>query len=237
MQNKILRKGLVVGIIILFIGLAFIPSFNAESISMSDDTTPPEIYLEWESWKDDEGKWIIHYIANCSDDESGMDRVEFILDNTTVEICYSEPYEWTCKWSQLWGHYYLYAFAYDKAGNYAFDCDFLRTRSLNIESPKEDCDCQSNAKTHLAEKLLNILEKNKVISNIIDLNAQEDDRPICSFLENIGDYYAELLVKYMDLAYTDPDGPYFWFYFSLGVTCEVIIGYIFIVGGILLCWV
>ena len=32
MKNTLFKKGLVAGIIILFIGLAFIPSFNAESI-------------------------------------------------------------------------------------------------------------------------------------------------------------------------------------------------------------
>jgi hypothetical protein len=43
MQNKILRKGLVVGIIILFIELAFIPSFNALSISKDIEITNPVI--------------------------------------------------------------------------------------------------------------------------------------------------------------------------------------------------
>jgi len=40
--NSFCKKGLAVGIIVLFIGLTFIPSFNAISISTSDDTTPPE---------------------------------------------------------------------------------------------------------------------------------------------------------------------------------------------------
>ena len=38
-----MKKLLVIGIIVLFIGLAFIPSFNAVSISMSDYTTLPII--------------------------------------------------------------------------------------------------------------------------------------------------------------------------------------------------
>ena len=40
MKKTLLKKGLVVGIIALFIGLAFIPSFNAESISMLENHPP-----------------------------------------------------------------------------------------------------------------------------------------------------------------------------------------------------
>jgi hypothetical protein len=106
-----------------------------------------------------------------------------------------------------------------------------------ISNSEEDCiECQSDGKTHLADKLLNKMEKNEILSNVINLNSQVGDRPICSFLLNTLEYYKELYVKYMDLAYTNPDGPYFWFYFSLGMTCGVIIGYISIVATFLLCW-
>ena len=46
MQNKILRKGLAAGIIALFIGLAFIPSFNAVSTKKvtNEDYETLEIY-------------------------------------------------------------------------------------------------------------------------------------------------------------------------------------------------
>ena len=39
MKKNIVRKGLVLGIIVLFIGLAFIPSFNAVSISKDIEKT------------------------------------------------------------------------------------------------------------------------------------------------------------------------------------------------------
>ena len=135
-----MKKLLAISIIALFIGLAFIPSFNAVSISKTDDTKPPHIRLRWESWKNEDGKLVILFYANCSDDESGMDRVEFILDGLLIETCYSEPYEWICNYSQLWGRYCLYAYAYDKVGNYAYDYIYLRTRSLNIKS-NDDCGC------------------------------------------------------------------------------------------------
>ena len=223
-----MKKLLVFGIIALFIGLTFIPSFNAVSISKSDDTTPPEVKLVWNI---EEG--IVRFTAICNDD-TGIDYVIFTWNGMIVAGSYEEPYEWIIDLETV-NKQHICAIASDFAGNSASDCVDFRSRKLDIKST-DDCDCHSDGKTHLAEKLLTRLEKNEVLSNEIDLNNLYD-RPICSFLENIGDYYAELLVKYMDLAYTDPDGPFFWFYFSLGVTCEVIIGYIFIVGGVLLCWV
>jgi hypothetical protein len=48
MKNTLFRKGLVVGIIVLFIGLAFVPSFNAVSISNNIGETnnlPPKIEI------------------------------------------------------------------------------------------------------------------------------------------------------------------------------------------------
>ncbi|KYK27453.1 hypothetical protein AYK20_02560 [Thermoplasmatales archaeon SG8-52-1] len=220
----IIKKGFVIGIIILFIGLAFIPSFNAVSVSMSDDTTPPKIYLGWESWKNEDGKLVILFIANCSDDESGMDRVEFILDGLLVETCYSEPYEWICNYSQLWGHYCLYAYAYDKVGNYASDFIYLRTRSLNIEFTN-DCDCQSNGKTHLLEKLINRFEKNEILSNVIDLDNHQDDRPLCELLYTLGLYYSDLGRYYLY------SGHYFIGKIYLGISL-----YFYTVGVLLFCW-
>ena len=94
MQDRLFRKVLVVGIIVLFIGLAFIPSFNAVTISKDIEET-----------------------------------------NQVVD---------------------------------------------DIE---EDCfECQSDGKTHLAEKIINRLEKNELFTDVINQYNQGDDRPICIFL-------------------------------------------------------
>ena len=59
--------------------------------------------------------------------------------------------------------------------------------SANNTEKVEDCDCQSNDKTHLVEKLLNRLEKNEVLYDVIDLNKSNFERPICEFLSNLID--------------------------------------------------
>ena len=65
--------------------------------------------------------------------------------------------------------------------------DIEKTNSI-IDDIENDCNCQSNGKTHLAEKLLNRLEKNELISNVIDSNNQLfflQYPIICEVLENI----------------------------------------------------
>ena len=42
MQNNMFRKGLACGIIVLFIGVAIVPSFNAEVISIDNSDTITE---------------------------------------------------------------------------------------------------------------------------------------------------------------------------------------------------
>ena len=238
-----MKKLLVIGIIALFIGLAFIPGFNAVSISKKDNNPPSKPTISGPNG----GRPGIMYTFNFNSVDPDGDNVSYFIkwgdgtsdgwtpytcSGTNMPIAHTWDYICDCP---------IRAKAKDIYGKEGEWSDLIirinrnKPQIINIEST-QDCNCQSNGKTHLAEKLLTRLEKDEVLSKVIDLNNLYD-RPICSFLENIGDYYAELLVKYMDLAYTDPDGPYFWFYFSLGVTCEIIIGYIFIVGGVLLCWV
>jgi len=105
-----MKKLLILGVIALFIGLAFIPSFNAVSIS-----------------KD-------------------IEKINTVVDNT-----------------------------------------------------KEDCfECQSNGKTHLAEKLLNRLEKNEVLSKVIKSINPKDDRLICEILWNIYERYTAIADYYYE---------------------------------------
>jgi hypothetical protein len=219
MHSKLFKKGLVIGIIILFVGLAFIPSFNAVSISKNDDTTPPTINLYYEYSPYGPDDWELFFTAECNDTESGMDRVEFSIDDVIMEIDYSVPYEYICLWSQLKGHKYFTATAYDKAGNSVWDGFWLGARNLDIKST-EDCDCQSNFKTHLAEKLINRLEKNEVSSNVIDLNNFDDDRPLCDLLEYIlytfGEKAAYCLEKLEETKGTIWNYYYFYLFVAYG---------------------
>ena len=220
-----MKKYLVVGIVLLFIGVGIQPVLS-NKVSMSafnDDNTPPNIILHYHI--ELIGKeWFIVFIADCSDTESGIDRVEFDIDGEIIETVYFVPYECLYKQSQLKGHKYFNATAYDKAGNSASDGYFLGARSLDIASI-DDCDCQSNSKAHLAEKLLNKLGKNEVLSNVIDSDNLIYDRPIC-----------ELLLKWA-LYYNDIGWYYFYSgHYFMGRIYLVISLYIYSMGVPLLCW-
>jgi hypothetical protein len=90
---------------------------------------------------------------------------------------------------------------------------------------EEDCDCQSNGKTHLAEKLLNRLEKNEVFTNIIESGNSAYDRPICELLLKWALYYNDLGWYYLY------SGHYFMGKIYLGISL-----YIYEAGVLLLCW-
>ena len=288
MKNTLFKKGLVVGIIALFIGLVFIPSFNA--ISNFEDSTPPvtnislngtmsefgiftsdvevtlnatddmsgvnvtyyrldigelDTYIEpfmvtghawhvlayWSVdnagnientkfvyieidlippeielyWNKLDNKSVIFepYIVDLG---SGIDKVEYYIDNNLKYTAYSGDFCW------LWtpnntGRFLVSGVVYDRAGYSARDDIYInipRDKAMSISNDvEEDCfECKSN-NNHLAEKLLNRLEKDEVISNVINMNSPDDDTPICEFLytrmEHIEDilyYYAEQLHKY-----------------------------------------
>jgi hypothetical protein len=137
-RNNVNKKILVFGVIALFIGLALIPSFNAVSISKFDDTTPPEIEVYYDA--DYNGnEWLIYFIAECSD-ESGINRVEFTIDDIIDETVFTEPYQSrSYRSSELNGHIFC-GVAYDNYENNASECYDLRTRSLDIKS-NDDCGC------------------------------------------------------------------------------------------------
>ena len=108
-----------------------------------------------------------------------------------------------------------------------------------VDDIEEDCDCNiPNGKLHLAEKLLTRLEKDEVLSNVIDLNVPPwEERPICILLNKTGSHYVELAEKYIDLADCYPiNSLLFYLYFSLGVTYGAIVISIAYIGTFLMCW-
>ena len=73
-------------------------------------------------------------------------------------------------------------------------------------SKDEDCfKCQSNGKTHLAEKLLTRLDNNEVLSNVINLK-NSDNRPICILLNKLWNDLSALYTSLIELAKTFPEG-------------------------------
>lgn len=73
-----IRKGLAVAVIVLFIGMSV---SSTGRLMSDDDTTPPEIELQWEGHQEN-GLWYVGIYAVCYDYESGMNRVEFYRDGT-----------------------------------------------------------------------------------------------------------------------------------------------------------
>ncbi|KYK30179.1 hypothetical protein AYK20_04450 [Thermoplasmatales archaeon SG8-52-1] len=76
-----------------------------------------------------------------------------------------------------------------------------KTSNSKVNCPE----CQSNDKTHLAEKLITRLEKNKVLSNVINLK-NSDDRPICILLDKICKNLEEVYISLHEIADSFPDG-------------------------------
>lgn len=133
MRNKIFRKGLVLTIVVLLIGMSIVPLAGGQSAERAltkeqiyksnfvNDTTPPNIEVTWEASKEGDN-WYVKFTVLCNDNESGVDRVEFGVEFLTQYIDYEPPYEWTIIWcNDIITPPDFFSFtAFDKAGNSAF---------------------------------------------------------------------------------------------------------------------
>jgi len=204
MKKNIVRKGLAVGIIILFIGLAFIPSFNAVSISKKENHPPNKPTITGPNG----GRPGISYTFNFNAEDPDGDNVSYFIkwgDGTT--------YGWTTyTWSGInvpIAHTWDYicdcpvrAKAKDIYGKEGDWSDLIirinrnKPQNVNVKSAEDCLECQYNGKTHLAEKLLNKLEKNEEIAEVIDLSNPKEDPPICDYILDQLWYYFDLVQYY-----------------------------------------
>jgi hypothetical protein len=90
-----------------------------KSITVTIDYTPPTIEITWEVFGNFICGWQVIFTATCSDATSGMDYVEFYLND---ELCFTgdtAPFEWIIEWSSALKSSTLKIVAHDIAGNSA----------------------------------------------------------------------------------------------------------------------
>jgi len=116
-----------------------VESRNSFTIDM--DQTPPLIDLTYTyEWTCFRGLWLFIFEANATDFASGMERVEFYLNDVVQEIVYGPGPEFI--WSLLYCPIpcaIFWATAYDMAGNNDFDtikepCSFNVEKTLRFHS-------------------------------------------------------------------------------------------------------
>ena len=278
-----MKKLLVIGIVALFVGLAFIPSLNAVSISNNIEETnnvPPKIEIVE----------IVPFPYYLYDPHIGDlyigARIKYIGDQTYEGHFGYHAEAYNMRTGELYTTYTQNAYGIIYPGEEYFPTNFLvrftpipygiskqetyriwggwtgapphckkvNSKDLSLsprtidflkleDIPKvsdtvEDCDCNiPNGKLHLAEKLLNRLEKNEILSNVNDLSITPSVLPICGLLGDICSHYAELADKYLRLAYDNPyESLKFLIYFSLCMTYGAIAINILYIGWFLGCW-
>jgi len=80
-----------------------------QTVAFRLDQTPPDIELTKKSGTNDQ----VTFTANCEDDASEVERVEFYLDDDLQETYTEAPYKWT--WTGTEAHM-VYAIGYNYAG-------------------------------------------------------------------------------------------------------------------------
>ena len=87
---------------------------NIEDVKSSElkiDQRSPKVHLSYDSYKIGEIIYI-NFTAYCSDELSGLERVEFYLADELKLTAYKEPYNWTVPLEELypWFKYYVHGY-------------------------------------------------------------------------------------------------------------------------------
>jgi len=145
-MKKNFRKMMVCAIFAIFISISIIPISSSLSIKSNSSEKPsspvcaPPVIVDayWELEKSPEG-WTVTFTMVCYDETSGMDRVEFAIDD---DLMYTDdtppsPYIWVLENPfeiEDWKEKTIYVTAFDKAGNsdfVEFSCSEIKSRSYN----------------------------------------------------------------------------------------------------------
>ena len=241
---KSLVIGLVIGIIALFIGLAFIPSFNAVSISMLDNNPPDKPKFHGPKT----GYLGVEYSFTINATDPDGDNITYIVDWCDGTFDEYGPYYSGTEISanHTWYSEDMFTILvnardiHDLIGPDSFWWIGIAKSKENhqIQETTDDCDCQSNGKTHLAEKLLNRLEKDVVLLDVIELSNPTFERPICNILYKTINKLYDLLYSLIYIWDTLPEDSKLWdlFAFTVYIMGFGIIPYLDGIGYKLKCW-
>ncbi|KYK25888.1 hypothetical protein AYK20_04345 [Thermoplasmatales archaeon SG8-52-1] len=128
------------------------------TITFEIDYTQPILDIQWDVYKE-KGNWYVKFVISAQDWLSGMDSyLDFYINDMlqdTYEVSWPS-FEFKIQWTKILKNVTFGFGCSDNACNYALG----KVNGSDIKSV--DClECQSNGKTHLAEKLLNKLERNQ----------------------------------------------------------------------------
>jgi hypothetical protein len=182
MKKELLSKTLAMGVIVLFIGVIVQPAYaNNISISIPDDTTPPIIEVTYEVSGNPIDGWIVSFIAEAYDEESGIDRVEMWINDIIFETikgpgpCYTFPIKW-CKGLEKSVFTFI---AYNGAGLSAFDS----IAGTDIKYT-QDCDCQTVISDVDLDNLDKVFDRLESYRGLLSLLSKSNSK--------ISEYYGEL---------------------------------------------
>jgi len=210
-NNRICRKGLAVVTIVLLFGINIIPLVSSISINRYVTITSPlgldlscnEPYKNVKKGDTATFNVIIENIGTIEDtyDIIAGSIEDIICKVNGVNADQFNPYEITLNsgnqtsfevTAEVWdsvpiGEWSIFIEAHSQNNTEISDDLTLavnvQKKSKIVSYTEEDCiECQSNGKTHLAEKLLNRLEKNELSIDIINSDNPTFERPICWIL-------------------------------------------------------
>jgi len=120
----------------------------SEVIRFGIDQTPPTIEVTCEVSGDD----LIFTVA-CSDATSGIDRVEFYINNVLVFTDDTEPYVWILYYQG--GPYTYKATAFDTAGNSAF---------VIVKDSYSNSQSSSSQQSSTSSSIINVLPSGSIVA-------------------------------------------------------------------------
>ncbi|KYK23053.1 hypothetical protein AYK21_06600 [Thermoplasmatales archaeon SG8-52-2] len=169
-----MKKLLILGVIALFIGLAFIPSFNAVSISKKENHPPDKPNIHGPKT----GYLGVEYSFTINATDPDGDNITYIVDWCDGSVNEYGPYYSGTEISanHTWHSEDMFTILvnardihYLEGGLNVWWIIIGKSKDINqIIETTDDCDCQSNGKTHLAEKIVSIY------SHVLDIKSAED---------------------------------------------------------------